>query len=106
MLSKVKQTNGTGPFGVTYPILRNDGSSSTTQTISASARMAQVSFTADGDQQNYITLNKNGVTMTRETAVQTSYGDVTPIRAETSDTELDTFVYPRNGSDPSASSCA
>lgn len=64
--------------------------------------MAQVSFATDGDQQNYITLNRNGVSMTREHAVQTSYGDVTPVRAETSDSELDTFVYPRNASDPSA----
>lgn len=102
VLSRVRQVHGATQFGMTYPILKDDGRTPTIQTISGGT--AQASFAPDGDQQNYITLNERGVTMKIGRDVETSYGNATQIRVVTADPEVDTFIYPRTAADPSAAS--
>ena len=100
ILSRLRQIRGGAKFGIIYPILKDDGRTSTIQSLSNGT--AQVSFAKNGDQQNYITLNRRGIATRTGRDVETSYGNVTPMRVVTADPELDSFIYPRGPADPSA----
>jgi hypothetical protein len=102
VLSKTTSSAPAGSWGMTYPIMKDDGLHPTTQSISSTERLAQVSFTPGGDEQNYMLLNHNGDSLTPGNAIRSTYGNITPVQATTTDGENDTFVYPRNGTDPSA----
>ena len=112
VLSQTTCSGCPGTWGMTFPILADDGTTSpnnfgatvTTTSISGSAGIASATWPSSSDQQNYMTISANPTTMVNESNVQTSFGDVTPVRAFTSDATQTTFIYPRNSSDPSAAS--
>ena len=97
---------------MTFPILVGDGTTSpnnfgatvTTTSISGAAGIASTTWPGSLDQQNYMTISANPTTMVNEANQRTSFGDITPVRAFTSDATQTTFIYPRNSSDPSAAS--
>jgi hypothetical protein len=89
-------------FGVTWPLLENDGAALKTEVKN---QIATTGFKNDGDQQSFIALNSQSP-LTSEDAVQSAYGWLRPIRAAANDGAQQTFVYPRNASDPSAADVA
>jgi hypothetical protein len=98
------ETSGTNTFGVTYPLLQFDGATTLTQSVSGSSRIAAVSYPSTTDEQNFILINTNAPALASDAVVRSSYGDLTPVRATTSDSQHRTFIYPRVAADPSASS--
>ena len=88
-----------GAFGVTFPLLANDGASALTTAISGG--IASVRYPTGTDEQNFIAVGASPV-LTTEDLVRSGYGDLRAVRYE--GTPNQTFVYPRTASDPSASS--
>jgi hypothetical protein len=99
ILSTVTST-GASAWGVTLPLLEDDGSPLVTSAMSAD-RIARTSYRAGSDEQTFIELGKN-VAFTADSAVLSSYGQLRPIRATTDDIANRTFIYPRNANDPTA----
>jgi hypothetical protein len=89
-------------FGVTWPLLENDGAALKTEVKN---QIATTAFKGEGDQQAFIAVNSQSP-LTSEDAVQSPYGWLRPIRAISNDGAQQTFVYPRNPSDPSATDVA
>lgn len=100
ILSTVTRTAGDEAWGVTWPLLENDGAPLKTG-LSASARIARTSYAGGRDEQNFIALN-GGVTMAGDASLRSTYGDLRPVRVTTPESANRTFVYPRNNTDPSA----
>ena len=101
-----------GNWGVTYPVLIDDGTTSggwgaTATTTSLTQPIASATW-SNNDSQNFITISSNTVVFTSESNCLTSVGDVTPVRSVVSaDTTHTTFVYPATNAgvtDPSAAS--
>jgi hypothetical protein len=101
VLSRVTQTGAPGGWGMTLPLLQNDGSTPLDPSIRE--YLASVSYPGAKDRENFIVLNSNGVTMTREPGLRTSYGDLVPVRATTLDPDHRTFIFPEGPGDPSGS---
>ena len=99
VLSKVSQIAGAAvPLGMTYPLLKSDGSTTLTQTISN--RIASVSFPNATDEQNFILINTQDAALVPGGAsVRNGFGDLSPIRATSSDSVNTTYVYPRSAGD-------
>jgi hypothetical protein len=89
-------------FGVTWPVLENDGAALKTEVKS---QIAATAFKDDGDQQAFLAIDSQSPLMS-EDAVQSSYGWLRPVRAAATDGVQRTFVYPRNASDSSATDVA
>jgi hypothetical protein len=103
----------TGNWGLTFPILINDGQTSpatwgavsTTNVItSGTGGIATCTWPSSGDIQNYMTISANPSAFTPETDCTTVVGTVRPVRAVVAaDTTQTTFVYPAKSTDPTAS---
>jgi hypothetical protein len=107
-----------GNWGLTFPILTSDGTTSpntwgasttTTSipsgTVSGSAAIASATWPVSLDSINFMVISANSSVFTSETSCQTASGNVTPVRAVVSgDTTLNAFVYLASSSDPSAAS--
>jgi hypothetical protein len=85
-------------FGVTLPILENDGAA---LEVSLSERIVRTAFRAGADQQNFIALDA-GATLADEPPVRSSYGDLRPVRAGSGRAAKAIFIYPRSPGDPAA----
>lgn len=101
ILSQTTETGVVGGWGMTLPLMRDDGKTTMTQTTSNG--IASVSYPGGSDAESFIALNP-GTSLTAETAILGSYGNVTPVRATATGSEADTFVYQSSGGDPSAAS--
>jgi hypothetical protein len=102
ILSRVTQTGASAGWGMTYPILQNDGATPLIQSVSSAHRIARVSFPGGTDVENFILLNTAGVAMSPGTPLRSSYGFLTPVQASTTDDQHCTFIYPEGAGDPSA----
>ena len=102
ILCQTTRTTGTNTWGVTCPVLQNDGVITMTQSVSAANRIASVKYPAGTDTENFILLNTNGDAMVSETALRSSYGDLTPVRTTTADSTHSVFIYPQGSGDPTA----
>ncbi|WP_241684837.1 hypothetical protein [Cyclobacterium xiamenense] len=80
------------PFGLTVPLLENDGRPLSTQITN---EMAHTGYTDQGDRQYFIALNEQVRIDTGATAIQSTYGWLQPVRFETSEPSTDLLVYPR-----------
>ncbi len=99
ILSEVTKTSPqTVPWGVTWPLLENDGAP---LVLSVNDRIASVKYTGATDQQNFIALDA-GSTLTSESPLRGSYGDLRPIRVTVPGSRNRTFIYPRSDGDPEA----
>jgi hypothetical protein len=88
----------TASFGVTYPLLVNDGAVALTK--STSGGVASVRYPSGTDEQSFIALGSTTLT-TDGSTLRTGYGDLQSIRFAPGATNQ-TFVYPRTASDPTA----
>ena len=99
ILSVVTKTGAdTSAWGVTWPLLENDGAP---LTRSGSDRMASVRYPGGTDQQNFIADRCPSV-LTPEKPVRSTYGDLRPIRVTVGGEGNRTLIYPRGAGDPDA----
>jgi hypothetical protein len=103
IFSEITPTEVPAGWGVTLPLLEADGAVTLDASTSATERIASVRYPGGRDSENFILLQSDGVEMTREAPVRTSYGDVVPVRATSHDPRSRTFIYPQGEGDPSAS---
>ncbi|HLY11469.1 MAG TPA: hypothetical protein VKW04_19350 [Planctomycetota bacterium] len=102
ILSQVTQAGTVEGWGMTYPLLENDGATPLAQSLSPEHRIARVTFPRGTDAQNFILLNTAGTAMAADAPLRSSYGSLTPVRATTSDDQHRTFIYPEGAGDPAA----
>jgi len=100
VLSTVTAAGQAGAWGMTLPLLEDDGAPLVTSATSTD-RIARTTYKAGTDEQAFIALGKN-VVLAADQPVLSSYGQLRPIRATTDDTAHRTFVYPRSANDPTA----
>jgi hypothetical protein len=102
VLSTITSSAGPGTFGVTWPVLTNDGAGLTN---TFTPFIASVSFPGGGDEENFIALQPSAPTMvTNLPTLRSSYGDLRPVRVVPGSSTATTLVYPRSPWDPSAES--
>jgi hypothetical protein len=100
VLSTITSSAAAGNFGVTWPVLTNDGAALTN---TFTPFIASVSFPGGGDQQNFIAIQTSAPTMvTNSATLRSSYGDLRPVRVVPGGTTAKTLIYPRSPWDPSA----
>jgi hypothetical protein len=87
------------PFGLTVPLLKNDGRELITDITN---HMAHTGFSKSGDRQYFIGLNENMRADTSAKSIQSTYGWLKPVRFESNDPSLDLMVYPKSASEISA----
>lgn len=108
VLSTVTSSAAPGSFGVTWPVLTNDGASLTnTYSPTPSPRIASIRYPNGTDEQNYISLHPAASTPPLNTTLSTirsAYGDLRPVRMVSGVASTQTFIYPRSAGDPSAES--
>lgn len=100
ILSTVTRTSGIESWGVTWPLLENDGAALHTA-VSASGRLARTAYRNGSDEQNFIAINSD-VAMADDSPLRSTYGDLRPVRVTSSEPANRTFIYPRSGTDPTA----
>lgn len=100
ILSEVTRTGGTEPWGMTVPLLASDGAATLLQTVASAERQASVSYPGAPDAQNFIALGTGPLSMTVDPALQTSYGNLSPVRVVTSDPCQRIWIYPSSTGDP------
>lgn len=93
---------GTDQFGLTLPLLRDDGR---TLNIAVSDGIASTSYPDDvgnGDEQHFIALDANPIIEPDGDAILSAYGYLLPMRQTATGDVLHTFVYPRSPDEPTA----
>jgi hypothetical protein len=103
LLSQVTQTGASAGWGMTYPLLANDGATPLSQSVSSAQRIARVAYPGGTDAQNFILLGSAPAQLTAGAPLTSGYGSLTPVEATTGDDEHRTFVYPEGAGDPAAS---
>ncbi len=99
VLSVVRKTSpGKSPWGVTWPLLENDGAA---LLRSNTAHSATVGYPGTSDRQNFIALDSSPK-IGFEPVLRSSFGDVRPIRVTVPGEVNRTFVYPSGAGDPAA----
>ncbi|MCW3099991.1 MAG: hypothetical protein JWL77_5609 [Chthonomonadaceae bacterium] len=87
-------------FGVTWPLLENDGAPLQT---TLAAHHASTHYTPQQDEQSFLALHPDALLTADEPAIRSAYGWLRPVRMTTrSGGPLDTFVYPRSPGEPDA----
>ncbi len=100
VLSTVTKTSSDEvKWGVTWPLLENDGRP---LKWSAESRMASTEYAGGGDQQTFLALHDNPVIESGDPPLRSTYGDLRPLRVTVGGPVNRTFVYPRSTGDPSA----
>jgi hypothetical protein len=110
ILSTVTRTAGSERWGVTLPLLENDGAPLQTS-VSAAERIARTAYPGglvrrslgEGgtDEQTFIVIAA-AAEMTGEPPVRSTYGDLRPVRVTVSEDASRTFICPRSAGDPAA----
>lgn len=85
-------------WGVTWPLLENDGSS---LTRSGAAQIASVKYPGNADQQNFIAIDA-GANLAFDPPLRSTYGDLRPIRVTVPGEVNRTLIYPSDAGDPKA----
>jgi hypothetical protein len=93
-----KVSRDDSPWGVTWPLLENDGAP---LTRTGSAEIASVRYLNSEDRQNFIALDR-APTMVPEALMRGSYGDLRPVRVTVPGDVNRTFIYPQAAGDPDA----
>ncbi|EDY20766.1 conserved hypothetical protein [Chthoniobacter flavus Ellin428] len=90
---------GTTDFGVTWPLLENDGAPLRTKIGDHSAT---TSYGDGADEEAFLAISTGAVTPENDEHLRSTYGWLLPVRALATDGLNQTFVYPRSPSDPAA----
>ena len=100
VLCTLTRTSGGEPWGVTLPLLENDGTPLEVS-FQGPAAIARTRYPGRDDEQNFIVLGGNP-RLSPEPIVRSTYGDLRPVRATVGETHNRVFVYPRSANDPAA----
>ncbi|SDM93020.1 hypothetical protein [Kriegella aquimaris] len=87
------------PFGLTVPLLTNDGRPLQTQ---INSEIASTGYTQSGDTQNFIGLNKSMDVSQDGDAIESTYGSLLPVKFRSNDEQTIVFVYPKSMDAPNA----
>ena len=93
----VKTSTDDSKWGVTWPILENDGHPLQTK---IDPRSASTSYASDSDVQTFFAINDDAEAIPEMQSLRSTYGDLRPVRVVTSAPANHTFVYPHTSSDP------
>jgi hypothetical protein len=93
------RATGTTDFGVTWPLLKDDGRPLRT---TMTENLATTTYAEDADQQSFLALNPGPKVEPDGQPLRSTYGYLQPLRALASQNVQHTFIYPRNASDPAA----
>jgi hypothetical protein len=93
-------SSSSASFGMTWPVLSNDGTALSTTYTSTTAT---TKYPDESDAENFIALDSGTSLTTTDPAVLGSYGDLVPVRSVSGAVNR-TFVYPSSAGDPSAES--
>ena len=100
VLSTVKKiSGGLGKWGVTWPMLENDGRPLTRK---LEAHSATVSYEGGKDRESFIALHDRPSITVEPRPLRSTYGDLRPVHMTAADPENRTFVYPHSVGDPEA----
>ena len=100
VLSTVEEiASGQAPWGVTWPLLVNDGRPLHT---GVGGRIAETSYAAGTDTESFLAVDGDGTLDAGAAPVRSTYGDLLPIRMTTAGAASHTFVYPHNAGQPDA----
>lgn len=99
VLARVQSTNGGGAWGVSWPLLVNDGQSLQTSIGVGSATTA---FANGSDDQNFLLLHGGEAPRLLAKDWLSTYGNLREARVVSRGLEVTTFVYPRSAGDPAA----
>lgn len=86
-------------WGVTWPLLENDGRA---LRQSVRSNIASVSYPDQSDEQNFIALDDRTQAIPEDRLFRSTYGDLRAVRVLATGAENRSFVYPRSAGDPSA----
>ena len=92
-------SSGEEDFGVTWPLLVDDGAPLQTKITNSCATTA---YTENGDQQCFLTPGTSAIIVSSDEPVQGTYGWLRPVRAISQGGVNHTFIYPRSPEDPPA----
>ena len=87
------------PFGLSAPLLVNDGRTLQTQ---MSGKIASTGYGPSGDTQNFIGLNETLEVVQDGVAIESTYGTLLPVKFRSSDNRQIVFVYPKSQGAPEA----
>ena len=87
------------PFGLTVPLLTNDGTELETK---ISGGIASTGYPGSGDTQNFIGLNQDAVVAQDGDAIRSTYGDLLPVKFQSADKKQMVFIFPKSKPDPKA----
>lgn len=87
-------------FGLTLPLLENDGRDLDIQIDERSASTRYAS--GNGDEQHFLLVNQSSVSMEAGKSMQSTYGWLRPVRVTSESEKIQVFVYPRSAADPEA----
>ncbi len=86
-------------YGLSVPLLANDGRKLET---SISEGIASTKYRGEIDSQNFIGLNRDSNPEIDGIQIRSTYGDLLPVKFQSSEDRIAVFVYPRAGNDPEA----
>jgi len=87
------------PYGVSVPLLANDGRELET---SISNGIARTGYSGSGDTQNFIGLNGDVHVEVDGKKIRSTYGDLLPVKFQSDEKKQRVFVYPKTMDDPDA----
>jgi hypothetical protein len=101
ILSVVRKTSSDDvQWGVTWPLLQNDGRP---LALFMNRTSASTGYPGASDRQNFLAIGE-GLEMTQEDPLRSTYGDLRPVRVVASSAVNQTFVYPAGAGDPAPAS--
>jgi hypothetical protein len=100
VLTTLTSSAAAGQWGITYPLLTNDGAGALVTSVANN--IASTRFSNGTDQENFIAVGGTGDTLTMDgPTVRSGYGDLQSVRYTTTGTHR-TFVYPESAGQPDA----
>jgi hypothetical protein len=84
-------------FGVTWPLLENDGGALHSKTGDL---LATTAYGENGDEQSFLTVRGGAIVPEPGERVRSTYGWLLPVRAMATNGVNETFIYPRSAGDP------
>jgi len=100
-IESTKTSNDSTPWGVTWPLFKNDGTALDMQITSSAAT---TKYSDSGDTESFLAIGRGqSITSDGET-LRSTFGDIQPVRVDSVDGINRTFVYPHNASQPATDS--
>ncbi|HET8550519.1 MAG TPA: hypothetical protein VFL57_21055 [Bryobacteraceae bacterium] len=103
VLSTIIRTAGEVDWGVTWPILENDGRP---LDITFRPTAAATKYSPGPDQQVFLAVAGSYRVQPDERSLRSTYGDLRPVRVVAAGASNHTFVYPRSDGEPSVEAVA